>query len=1323
MIMATKRIGAAIVALIAAICAQGAVKVGDLLIEGLRNPLNVEREQPRFSWVITSDKRDVMQKSCHILVASSPENLASGKGDVWDSGEMATGESVWVPYGGRKLRPGERCYWKVKVSTNNGASQWSEPAEWGQGLGGEVNWRGRWIGYDAAFPWDVEDSHSRLSSRYLRTEFDAGTKPVRRATLHISGLGMYDLFINGDTIGDQVLAPAVSDYRRTVIYNTHDVTDRIKAGANAIGVTLGNGRYYTMHQNYKKYKIPNFGYPKLRLNLLIEYADGTTQRVNSDEKWRLTADGPIRSNNEYDGEWCDARKSLGAWTLPGYDDSEWRRADRAEIPFGTLRANTAPNMKVMRRLAPKSIRPAADGKYLVDFGENCAGWVKFRVPSLSSGDTVRVRYSELLTSDSLNLDVENLRHALSTDTYIASGEDAGSWWSPRFSYHGFRFVEVSGMPRLDTGDIVAEVIYDEMDDAGYFECSNRVLNQVLANARRGIASNYKSVPVDCPQRDERQPWTGDHNMGAWGENFLFDNGRFYAKWTDDIREAQREDGCIPDICPAFYNYYTSDMTWSSTFPVVCDMLYRQTGDVEPIKRNYAAIKKWMRHIRDNYTTKEGLIRADKYGDWCVPPESPELIHSADPARKTDQTLIASAYYYKMSHLLAEFARIIGADDDARGWLEDAAAVQEAFNKRFLTVKRGTSFAAEPHTLYPDSVFYDNNTMTANILPLAFDMVPDSCREEVEKNLINTILTTNGGHVSCGVIGVNWLMRELSRMGRGDVAYLLASATSYPSYGYMIEKGATTIWELWNGDTASRKMNSCNHVMMLGDLIAWYYRDLAGMNPVESGYRKIMLRPDFSIQELNHVAASYRTPYGELASDWTKTPMHLDWNITVPCNTVAEVWLPAGKVKADGGRFLRHENGGDVWEVGSGSYRFSVDMDPSVGEERRGIVTDEFLYDEAAFPQCHASTIVELANGDLVASYFGGTYERHPDVCIYVSRKPKGSSKWSEPILAADGVFDLNDPQCAIAGLSGIDSTTTAASAGPVAPTFKGDVAGARRKACWNPVLFRYPDSDELLLFYKIGSNVADWTGWLVRSTDGGITWSAREALPEGFLGPIKNKPYYADGKLICPSSREGKGGWRVRFEITDDRGKTWRIAKPDSVAMSVETKYRQSMKAALYSDSLPMAAEGRKAGPIRAIQPSIIRHRDGRLEALCRTCNARIASVSSYDNGETWGTVTLTDLPNNNSGTDAVTLADGRQALIYNHFATVPGTPKGPRTPLCVAISNDGEKWECVATLEDSPISQYSYPAVIQTSDGKLHFVYTWRRQRVKHVVVDPEKL
>ncbi len=969
---------------------QAGVNVGSLTVEGLPSPLNVESSSPRLGWIITSSDRDVMQTSYHILVASSPELLDSGKGDIWDSGIVRSDQSVWVPYAGRKLADNTRCYWKVKVATTRGDSPWSEPAEWGMGIVGEGHWGGRWIGWEAPFEWDIEDSHSRMSSRYLRKEFDTANKDIRRATVHISGLGMYELYINGKKVSDDVLAPAPTDYRRTTLYNSYDVTGLLKGNgeANAVGVTLGNGRFYTMRQNYKPYKIPTFGYPKMRMNLIIEYTDGTKQRVNSDEKWALTAQGPIRSNNEYDGEIYDARLELGDWTLPGYDDSGWLKAQRAELPYGTLRGNTSPNMKVMRTLKPKSVRRLGD-RYMVDFGQNMAGWIKIAVSDVTKGDTVTIRYSELVTPDSTRLDVENLRHAQSTDRYIANGTENGRQWSPKFSYHGFRFVEISGMNNLSSDDIVAEVVFDNLPDNGSFTSSNPVMNAIHRNAWWGISSNYKGVPVDCPQRDERQPWTGDHCMGTWGENFLFDNAMFYAKWMDDIRESQREDGCIPDIAPAYYNYYTSDMTWSSSLPVVCDMLYEQTGNSMPVIRNYGAMKKWMNHIRADFTSKEGLITADKYGDWCVPPEKPDLIHSQDPARKTDGTLIASAYYYKVCQLMAKFARMQGLDSEAQEWLSDGEKVKNAFNRKFLTVNKGTSPVKTPHILYPDSIFYGNNTATANILPLAFDMVPEEYRQAVADNLIKTIILTNNGAISTGVIGVNWLMRELSRIGRGDVAAMLASNTKYPSYGYEISKGATTIWELWNGDTANRRMNSANHVMMLGDHLNWYYQDLAGFNPAAPGYKKILLKPDFSIQQMDSVSATYRTPYGLLGSSWVKTPMHIDWKIQIPCNTTAEVCVPTPyrkSVKVKGARYVRTEGNNSYWEVGSGNYTFSVDVDPSLGENRKGILVDEFLYESTSFPECHGATIVELPNGDLVAAYFGGTKEKNPDCCIWVSRK-------------------------------------------------------------------------------------------------------------------------------------------------------------------------------------------------------------------------------------------------------------------------------------------------------------------------------------------------
>jgi alpha-L-rhamnosidase len=445
------------------------------------------------------------------------------------------------------------------------------------------------------------------------------------------------------------------------------------------------------------------------------------------------------------------------------------------------------------------------------------------------------------------------------------------------------------------------------------------------------------------------------------------------------------------------------------------------------------------------------------------------------------------------------------------------------------------------------------------------------------------------------------MRELSKMGRADIAYLLATNKKYPSWGYMVENGATTIWELWNGNTANPQMNSGNHVMLLGDLMVWCYENLAGIrsDKQQVAFKHIVLRPDFEIQELSKVDASYITPYGKVVSKWSKTPTHLEWDVEIPANTTAEVHLPNGKVE----------------QIGSGTYHYNV----QIPTRSKAILSDEFLYEQASFPECHGATIVETPQGDLVASFFGGTKERNPDCCIWVCRKEKGSDKWTAPQMAADGVFS---------------------------PTF--------RKACWNPVLFQVPGGD-LLLFFKIGLKVSDWSGWLVRSKDGGKTWSKREPLPEGFLGPIKNKPEFVNGRIICPSSTEGSGGWQVHFEISDDLGKTWKMVGPIGA-----------------TEALPTLLQGKASGPedMEGVRTSNrksmwCKHSAQHTEAqkrscnvLCRTRNGKVATAWSSDNGDTWSPLELTSVPNNNSGTDAVTLKDGRHLLYITTSVRCPAPRK-----------------------------------------------------------------
>ncbi|MBQ6065007.1 MAG: family 78 glycoside hydrolase catalytic domain [Prevotella sp.] len=1204
------------------------VKATDLRTERLVNPMSVDTPSPRLGWRIESTANDVMQTSYRLIVSSSPEKAQALEGDLWDT-TAETDQSQWVPYQGKALRSNTRCYWRVKVYTTKGESDWSDIALWNVGLLTESDWRGNWIGMDRKMPWDEETEHSRLSARYLRKEFGLD-KEVKQATLYICGLGMYEAFINGQRVGEQVLAPAPTDYRKTVLYNAFDVTDML-GKENAIGVILGNGRYYTMQQDKKPWKITRFGYPTLRLNLIIQFSDGSRTTIVTDEKWKINPDGAIRSNNEYDGETYDARKAFANWTVVGYDDSPWQNAERTAIPQGVLRGAMTPNMKVLEQLPPKSLTKKGD-KLIIDMGQNIAGWLKVRMSALQVGDSVVVRFAERLDSTG-NIWVENFRHAQSTDRYYANGQEQNTWWHPTFVYHGFRYAEISGLKNATVEDFLGEVVSDEMTRTGSFSTSDTILNKVYHNALWGVLANYKGMPIDCPQRDERQPWLGDRTRGCYGEAFLFDNNTLYGKWMRDIVEAQREDGCIPDVSPAYWNYYSDNVTWPAALPFSLDMLMRQYGDQAPMRKYYANVKRWMEHLKHQYQ-KNGLIEKDRYGDWCVPPENEKLIHSEDPARKTDGTLISTAYYYYVCNMMKRFANIQGLTDDANYFEQEATLTKEAFNKQFLTIKRGTS-TVPGHLLYPDSTFYGNNTVTANILPYAFGMIDDPyVKEQIEKNIITNIITKNNGTVSCGVIGIGWLMHALTDMGRTDIAWLLATNKKYPSWGYMAEHGATTIWELWNGDTASPKMNSGNHVMLLGDLLSWIYEDIAGINSAKDGFKHILLKPDFSVDEIDDIDASYQSIYGTITSRWKKENGKLLWHVEVPANTTATVCLANNEKK----------------EIGSGEYDFEATL-PQRGPQ---VVVDEFLYKQASFPECHSASILETKKGDLVATYFGGTKERNPDVCIWVSRKPKGKTAWTAPQMAADGVFS---------------------------PDY--------REACWNPVIYEMPDG-ELRIYFKIGVNVAGWKGWMVRSKDGGNTWGKREQLPDTIYGPIKNKPILNNGRLISPTSDE-RDGWKLYFEYSDDMGKTWK-----------RTAFVE-------------AEQG-----IKAIQPTIIVLPDGRLEALCRTRSRHIGVTFSNDNGETWSKLQFIETPNNNSGIDAVSLKEGGYALICNDWPIEPDKEKGVRTPLSILKSVDGTNWEHWITLEDSPIHQYSYPSIIQSRDGHIHVVYTWRRQRVKHVELIP---
>ncbi len=907
-------------------CKTSTVSITDMTVELLENPVGVAAEQPRFSWQIASEKPDLMQTAYRIKVAADAAGLDQETNLIWDSGVVGSDQSVFVSYAGPKLESRKDYWWKVLVTTNKGDSVWSAPAHWSMALLDSTDWKAQWIGIDSALNATdvVNDVRTRLAARYLRKEFPVEGN-IASARLYISGLGMYECYLNGAQVGEgDLFAPTISDYTKCVYYNTFDVTDKLKEGENTIGVILGNGRFFSMRMITKETmpgavipSLTHYGYPKLLAQLEITYKDGKQEIITSDNSWKLTTNGPIIANNEFDGEEYDAHLEMKGWNKNGFDDKEWIEAKIVGAPQGTLTAQTNPNIKTMETITPVAINKLNDSTLILDMGQNMVGWLAVSLKGVKD-KPIRLRFAETLQPDG-SLYMANLRGALVTDIYTPA-QDGMFSWEPKFTYHGFRFVEITGLDYVpELKEFKGRVNYDEMETTGSFACSDSTLNQIYHNAYWGIRGNYRGMPTDCPQRDERMGWLGDRAMGSFGESYIFRPTLLYEKWLRDIQDSQRPNGQIPDVSPTYWPFYSENVTWPAAYPCIVDMLYNQYGDVNAVKEHYASLKKWMEYIRDTHMT-DYIIVKDVYGDWCMPPESPELIHSMDPTRVTDGRLLGTSFYYRLLNMMAKFAAVSGHNEDIPAYNELAQKVKEAYNKMFLNAETGQ---------------YANNTVTANLVSLMQGLVPDSLQAKVFANVVEKTKNEFDSHVSTGLIGIQFLMRGLTRNGEKELAYTIATNRSYPSWGYMIDKGATTIWELWNGDTANPAMNSGNHVMLLGDLMSWYFEDLAGIksDSQQVGFKKIIMEPCFP-ENLDWVDASTETLYGKVASHWQKTAEGLKWEVEIPANTTALIRIPATSADAvteNGQPLLQNPaikavQTADTFvsaEVGSGKYSFNV----------------------------------------------------------------------------------------------------------------------------------------------------------------------------------------------------------------------------------------------------------------------------------------------------------------------------------------------------------------------------------------------------------------
>ncbi|HET7213593.1 MAG TPA: family 78 glycoside hydrolase catalytic domain [Terriglobia bacterium] len=856
---------------------------GHLRCEYLSNPTGIDVRQPRFQWVLDNSGRGVMQTAYQVLVASSPANLAKDRGDVWDSGKVASGDSTQVVYNGKPLESGHIYWWKVRTWDSRGKSSlYSLPAKFGMGLLERADWMGQWIGGEGL----------------LRKEFGLPGKVVR-ARAYVTALGYYELHINGKKIGNKVLDPAWTVYPKRVLYSTYDATSDLKDGANAIGVMLGGG-WATQEAGGSAY----YKTPALLFQMNIEMADGKTVSVSSDTSWKTTA-GPVVSDSVYDGEVYDARLGKPGWDRPGFNDAAWASARQEQGTAGAISAEMMPPIRVTDTLVPRSMTNPERGVYVYDFGQNFAGWAQLRVRG-PRGTKVRLRFSELIYPDG-TINRQNLRSAKARDIYILKGSGLEEY-EPRFTYHGFRYVELTGYPGTPSLDSIrGRVVNSDVRATGNFVASKEILNQIQHLIRWGQLSNLYSIPTDCDQRNERQGWMGDAQVSAEEAMMNFDMAAFYTNFVRDIRDAQKPDGEIPDTVPHKYGQYPADPAWGTAYSLICWYMWQQYGDKRILQENYEGLQKYEEFLRSR--ARDNVLRYSYYGDWIA-------------IKHTPGALVSDSYFYYDTRILSEIAKVLGKTGDTDAYAALADQIKDAFNKAFFNAETGE---------------YANGTQTAQAMPLFLDLVPQKERGGVMGKLYNNIVYEHNTHLTTGFIGVKYLLPVLTRDGQNDVAYELATQTSYPSWGYMISKGATTLWELWQ-DKIGPSMNSHDHIM-LGSIGSWFYRALGGINlgPDGEGYRHILIEPRL-VEDLHWASASVETVRGNVSCSWNHRPGSIAMEITIPGNSDARVVVPEEEdmttVTVTEGDHLVWQNGkfvpGDPGITGATSGEHSIEFSTGSG---------------------------------------------------------------------------------------------------------------------------------------------------------------------------------------------------------------------------------------------------------------------------------------------------------------------------------------------------------------------------------------------------------
>jgi alpha-L-rhamnosidase len=887
------------------------LSLSDLSCEHKKNPLGIDVKQPRFSWKISGKGNDIMQTAFNIRV-STDGRFPQGK-ITWQSGKTGSDESVLVAYGGPELKSGQRYFWQVKIWDNKGReSKWSDVAFWEMGLLSGDDWKAKWI--------EMEGDTLRYSpSPHFRKEFRL-EKNIATARIYVTSHGFYELHLNGKKVGDQVLTPGWTSYGKRLQYQVYDVSGMLSKGNNAIGAVLGDGWYrgtLAWGNNWAIYG-KRLG---LLLQLKITYTDGSEALIVSDDSWKASNDGAIRMNDIYNGETYDARKKLTGWDLSGYNDKSWTGVRTGNYKFDNLIASQGSPVRKIQEIKPVKIFRTPKGDLIADMGQNMVGWLRLKV-SGSKGTVVTLRHAEVMDKYG-EFYTTNLRVAKCQLTYTLSG--AGEEiYEPRFTFMGFRFVNVSGFPgELTTDNLTGIVVHSDMAVTGSYECSNPLINQLQHNIRWGQKGNFVDVPTDCPQRDERLGWTGDAQAFCRTAAFNMDVSSFFTKWLKDVAADQKPAGEIPVVIPDILNKQgsTSAQTsagWGDVAVIAPWTMYQVYGDKRLLESQYPSMKKWVEYIRnkagDSYIWKDGSV----YGDWLF--YHPPVNNHTEPDGFTEHDFIATAFYAYSASIMASAARELGRTEDEKLYSGIFRKIKDVFINEYVT----------------NAGRVGTNSQTSYVLALKFNLLPENLREKSARLLVDDIISRRN-HLSTGFLGTVYLCHVLSDNDYTGVAYDLLLQESYPSWLYPVKMGATTIWERWDGQKTDSTfqdpgMNSFNHYAY-GAIGDWMYRVSAGIEIGKPGYKQTVIQPHPS-KRLSYSKASLESAYGTIASGWERKDGKLIFRVKIPANTSATIILPSptperitesGKILSQSTLFKNIRTSGNkvLMEAGSGDYTFEI----------------------------------------------------------------------------------------------------------------------------------------------------------------------------------------------------------------------------------------------------------------------------------------------------------------------------------------------------------------------------------------------------------------